>query len=338
MKVVRAPLRVSLFGGGTDRKPFISEHGSTIISFALNRHIYLSWNDRPTGGCHLGYSEVEELETLKDAKHTLVRETANVYGIPEPCTLTIVSDVPKGTGLGSSSALAVCLYRLIKSSTWWHEAVYEAAQLEQAVSSAGWQDYLPAAYGGFNIYHIAPKGVSMPMFRHVKASTYDGLDIGVTPVPDSLRDLINRHGLLLYTGDSRSADSLSGSWEKSESQLHDIKALADEVAGHIDSLGPEALGMALNETWEMKRSIPGVTSPTLDHQYAIAMSNGAFGGKLCGAGAGGCWFFLVPSSSVARARIKQALGLREIPFQISQKGVESWESYRCSVGSYRPHP
>jgi D-glycero-alpha-D-manno-heptose-7-phosphate kinase len=322
MKVVRAPLRVSLFGGGTDREPFVSEHGSTIISFALNRHIYLSWNDRPTGGCHLGYSEVEELETLKDAKHTLVRETANVYGIPEPCTLTIVSDVPKGTGLGSSSALAVCLTRMCIGLEVPANWVMFAAAIEQAHSHAGWQDYLPAAWGGFNIYAMGQEWegtVDTVGFLNEK------LKCNVIHLGSTVTDLVNRHGLLLYTGDSRSADSLSGSWEKSESQLHDIRALADEVAGHIDSLGPEALGMALNETWEMKRSIPGVTSPTLDHQYAIAMSNGAFGGKLCGAGAGGCWFFLVPSSSVARARIKQALGLREIPFQISQKGVESWE-------------
>jgi D-glycero-alpha-D-manno-heptose-7-phosphate kinase len=312
MKVVRAPLRVSLFGGGTDRKPFISEHGSTIISFALNRHIYLTWNDRPTGGCHLGYSEVEELETLRDAKHTLVRETVRQHysKIKEPCTLTIVSDVPKGTGLGSSSALAVALAKLAKATSYDEDLGYEAAKIEHAVSRAGWQDYLPAAYGGFKTYHIGCDARGVIIITH-------------RPVSSQVTDLINRHGLLLYTGNSRSADSLSGSWEKSEAQLHDIKALADEVAQHIDSLGPEALGMALNETWEMKRSIPGVTSPTLDHQYAVAMSNGAFGGKLCGAGAGGCWFFLAPPD--ARDRIVQALGLREIPFQISQKGVESWE-------------
>ena len=68
-----------------------------------------------------------------------------------------------------------------------------------------------------------------------------------------------------------------------------------------------------------------MASPKLNEQYALAMANGALGGKLCGAGAGGCWFFLVPPSSVTRANIVNALGLREIPFKISQEGVQSWE-------------
>jgi D-glycero-alpha-D-manno-heptose-7-phosphate kinase len=137
MKIVRAPLRVSLFGGGTDLAPFVDEHGSTIISFAIDKYMHLIWNPRPTGGCHLGYSQVEELDTLKDAQHTLVREAAQRYGIEEPCTLTIVSDVPKGTGLGSSSALAVCLMRLDKSRlTDEGLTVHYAAAIEDSMSTA----------------------------------------------------------------------------------------------------------------------------------------------------------------------------------------------------------
>jgi D-glycero-alpha-D-manno-heptose-7-phosphate kinase len=148
---------------------------------------------------------------------------------------------------------------------------------------------------------------------------------GTGPIRKCPIDLLNRYGLLLYTSASRPADSVLGSWQKSDAQLHEIKALADEMAGRIDDITPEALGAALSETWRMKRSIPGVTSPTLNEQFALAISNGALGGKLCGAGAGGCWFFLVPPISTVRARIVNALGLREIPFKIAEKGVEAWE-------------
>lgn len=307
MKVIRAPLRVSLFGGGTDLDPFCSEYGSTIISFALNRHIYLSWNERHTGGCRLTYSRVEELDSLRDAEHTLVRETAQRYGIPEPCTLTIVSDLPKGTGLGSSSALAVALVRLNYPDCEEHWLWKPAAMIEQAHSRAGWQDYLPATFGGFRTYYLQEEGLSY------KPECVSGATTAI----------VNTHGLLLYTGESRPADSVLGSWQKSHEQLMEIKILADAIAETIDDVTPEQLGYFLDMTWQLKRKIGNVSNGQFDIQYDTALDAGAMGGKLCGAGAGGCWFFLVPPAS--REIVVEALGLREIPFQVSEKGVESWE-------------
>lgn len=319
-------MRISLFGGGTDLEPYCGAYGSTIVSFAINRYIYLIWNDRPTGGCRLSYSEVEELETLQDAKHTLVREAAQRYGIEEPCTLTIASDLPKGTGLGSSSALAVALVDL--SCGWYMRSrrVYEAGDLEHAHSQAGWQDYLPAVFGGFKVYRIVQGDVDLPYGDYYTVCMLgSGGQIGVSTVPSNMNDIINRYGLLLYTGNSRKADSVLGSWQKSTEQLHEIKALADEMADRIDDISPQSLGAALSETWRIKREISGVSDPKLNEQFALAIANGALGGKLCGAGAGGCWFFLVPPVSTTRACIRQALGLREIPFKIAEKGVETWE-------------
>ena len=113
MIVVKAPLRVSLFGGGTDLPSYYGEYGSTIISFAINLYMHITWNKRPSGGCRLSYNRVEELGSLRDAEHTIVQACALNYGFQEPCTLTITSDIMKGTGLGSSSALSVALCRLV---------------------------------------------------------------------------------------------------------------------------------------------------------------------------------------------------------------------------------
>jgi len=309
MKVVRAPLRVSLFGGGTDREAYCSRYGSTIVSFAIDRYIYLIWNDRPTGGCRLSYSDVEELDTLWEAQHTLVRAAAHRFGVAEPCTLTIVGDLPKGTGLGSSSALSVALCKLCGPEEKWPWA---AVHLEQSVSpQVGWQDHMPAFFGGFRVYRVDEKGSR------------------IFNLPPTYTDIINGYGMLLYTGLTRDAwVVLEKHWDATE-QLHRIRRLAERQMlemreEHMDPQERlERLVAALRETWALKRSIPGVCDSTLYEQYAHALEAGALAGKLCGAGAGGCWFFLVPPEK--RAAVVKAVGLREIPFQVSEKGVEVWE-------------
>lgn len=298
MRVIRAPLRVSLFGGGTDRPAYYEKYGSTIISFAITRYMYLIWNPRPTGGCRLSYGEVEELETLKDAKHTLVRAAAEKYGIEEPCTLTIVSDVPKGTGLGSSSALAVCLCELVGKG---NELAFSAIELEQSVSpEVGFQDHLPATFGGFSVYY------------------WDNGKIPVRDVGTPGMSIIDVCGLLLYTGIDRDAGAVLKNWKDIDT-LHSIRELAERLARLAYEWTPNFLGRALHETMKLKASIPGVCSPELLQQYETAIDAGALGGKLCGAGGGGCWFFLVPPTR--RQAVIDATGLREIPFQVAEKGI-----------------
>lgn len=308
MIVVRSPLRVSLFGGGTDRPLYREAFGSTIISFAIDKFIYLIHNPRPTGGCRLGYSEVEELSTLTKAKHSLVRATAEQYGVDEPCTLTIVSDVPKGTGLGSSSALAVALCKLTgaceKSEL---NIATTAYDLERSVHpEVGAQDHLPAAFGGFNIYRLKPSG-----------------DDSIRQIPiglDAVR-MIEACGLLLYTGKTRDSGEILKNWVD-EDTLHAIKALADVEASIHLHWTAQHLGEALHKTWMLKSRIKGVCTLEMFDQYERARKAGAWGGKLLGAGGGGCWFFMV--EPYKRARVVEALGLTEIPFKVSMEGIQTW--------------
>ena len=305
MNIVKAPLRVSLFGGGCDLPEYANAYGATIVSFALDAAIYVAWNQRHTGGCHLSYNTVEELDTLANATHDLVAATATVYGIPEPCTLSIVSDIPKGTGLGSSSALAVALCALVNAPQRSGEDLATTAyRLERTVAHVGWQDHLPAVYGGFHVY------------------TYDATDgrIGRQPVPECLWHEIERYGLLLYTNRSRPAASILRAWAEQTETLHLIHALARQVVEDIHNLSIYGLARAIQETWELKASIPGVVDDELRMQYVAATHAGAWAGKLLGAGAGGCWFFLVPPE--ARRDVIDTLRLPEIPFRISRKGVE----------------
>ena len=306
MRIVRCPTRVSLWGGGCDHPSYYSHHGATIISFAIDEYMHVIWNPRPTGGCRLSWSVVEEVSSLTNVQHTLVRACAERYGFQEPCTLSIISDVPKGTGLGSSSALAVCLCKLLNV----HWIVPSAMYLEQEVSpNVGLQDSLPADYGGFRIYRIAEYGLLPP----VQDSQC---------VPQNAVDIINTHGMLLYTGATREANPILGNWRDNTETLHRIRELAERMAACVDEWTPRTLGDALIEGWNLKRSIEGVSNDALDLQYAKMMAAGAYGGKLCGAGAGGAWFLLVPPSK--RQDVLEASEMIEIPFKVAEHGVEEW--------------
>ena len=306
MLTIKAPLRISLFGGGTDIPEYYQQHGSVIISFAIDKSIYLIRNARPTGGYRISYSQVEELDSPLDAQHTLVRAYAEKYGEWFPSTLSIVGDLPKGTGLGSSSALSVCLCLCrwigpLRTKL----LVAEAFALERSVSPVGIQDFLPAVYGGFNTYTISRNG-----------------KVSVKPMPEPAWRLIESHGLLLYTGISREANKILEGLKTETDSLHYISILAGTMAINAEQWTPEILGEALDATWQEKQAIAGVSNTVLNTQYLTALVAGAIGGKLLGAGGGGCWFFIVPPSM--RGDVKSALGLAEIPFRISKSGVKEW--------------
>ncbi|GAF92167.1 unnamed protein product, partial [marine sediment metagenome] len=238
MLVIKSPLRISLFGGGTDLPHYCEEHGSTIISFAIDKYIYLAHNERTTGGYRVTYSEVEELDNLSSVRHTLVRAAAEQWG-SLPCTLTIVGDVPKGTGLGSSSALSVALCKLYLGELDNEELFEVAFALESSVNpQVGAQDFLPAIYGGLNIYKID-----------------EDFKVTVGGLPNVAKEVINKYGLLLYTGSSRDAQEVLTTWSapRLDNPLGEIHKLADSIVRTPRNWFPEALGDRLDSTWKMKR-------------------------------------------------------------------------------------
>ena len=306
MRIIRAPLRISLFGGGTDLPEYYEKYGSTIISMAIDRHMYLVHNPRPTGGYRLAYSVVEELDALTEAQHTIVRQTALDYGDLEPCTLSIISDVPKGTGLGSSSALAVCAYELFRRNREGHQAemAYAAYQIERQVSNCGVQDHLPASFGGFNVYTIGKDGKAR-----------------AKPVPRELEKSVDGYGLLLYTGMSRPADVILKTWKRSVGHLIRLHNIARDVQLLLDSAKVDVYRLAayLKQTWQIKSQIGGVVDSRISDTYTRAMNAGALAGKLLGAGGGGCWFFLVEPE--LRRGVIDTTGLAEVSFKVAPHGM-----------------
>jgi len=307
VRIIRAPLRVSLFGGGTDLPSYYEKHGGLVISFALKQYIYVAYNKRPGPTSRLSYSVTEEVGSLTTVNHSLVRKVAEECGFDEPCTLSIIGDVPKGTGLGSSSALTVALLELAGPWVPSMELADLAFQTERSCfPRVGRQDHLPAVFGWVRKYEFS----------------HDGR-VRVVPLSSSWSKTIESYGLLLYTGIDREAEKVLLSWSESEKHIKRIHKLAKRVAEWKDCPSPQYLGHMLDISWRLKRKIPGVATERLNLQYEIAKDRGAYGGKLCGAGGGGCWFFIAPPNT--HQKIVEALDLPQIPCEVSQNGVEGWK-------------
>ena len=110
MIISRTPLRVSLFGGGSDLPEFYLREEGCVLSFAIDKYIYIASHNEIDGKFRLNYSKTENVTNVHDILHPIFRHTFVKLGIKEGIEIGSYADIPsKGSGLGSSSAFTVGL-------------------------------------------------------------------------------------------------------------------------------------------------------------------------------------------------------------------------------------
>lgn len=323
MIISRAPLRISLLGGGSDVPAYYSRHGGACLSFAIQKYVYVSVNEKFDGATRVSYSKTENVQNPCDLEHDLVRESLALYN-ERGLEITSVSDIPgSGTGLGSSSSFTVALLASL-SGRIRHGTPYPPSMLSEMAFTVeanmcghptGKQDQYAAAYGGFHLYKFLQDG-----------------KVSVQPIPilpDDGKDYLERHLMLFWTGISRSANEILKSQEarlkyQEKSAMDAVQRsayMACKMFERFQDGKYHHLGAALHEAWELKKQYTsGITSTEIDCLYNTAIRAGAVGGKLCGAGGGGFFLFFVPESK--QERVKQELKLRHVPFKIEMDGVK----------------
>ena len=165
MIIVRSPLRISLGGGGTDLPSYYREHGGFLIAGAIDKYIYITVHRRFVDGFLLKYSEWEEVATVDEIKHPIIREALKLAGVQERnLEIASMADIPAGTGLGSSGSfttgLLKALHALRKNLVHPSELAEQAChiELEKLGEPIGKQDQYIAAYGGITCFHFLPDG------------------------------------------------------------------------------------------------------------------------------------------------------------------------------------
>ncbi len=345
MIIVRTPLRVSFFGGGTDHPAWLrrGERGG-VLSTTIDKYVYVQLRKLPAVfdfNYRVAWGKLEEVQSVSEIQHPVVRTVLEHYGADDESGYEVIynADLPSRSGLGSSSSFTVsmlhaflgdhgrlCSKRFLAS---------EAIRVEQELlrEPVGCQDQVAAAYGGFNRIEFDPSG-----------------DFTVTPVRLSAgrRAALESHLMMFFTGFIRSASAVEAtkidSMDARTTELRALYALADEGQNLLEQeTAPiEEFGALLDDAWRNKRRLSdSVSNDSIDAAYETARAAGAIGGKLLGAGGGG--FLLIFAPPEAQPRVRAALQhFVHVPFCTEREGAsvvlyapELDRNYETSVARMR---
>jgi len=322
MIITSSPLRISLGGGGTDLPSYYREHEGFVISAAINRYVYITLHESFSENFILKYSEMERVSLLDEIRHPIIREALRTAGITAGgLEIASMSDIPAGTGLGSSgsftTALLYALHLLNRKGLSKHDLADLACHIEIDVlgEPVGKQDQYIAAFGGIQCFNFRNDGAVDVEPLHLSAETFSNLE-------DNL--------VLFFTGFSRSAsailrdqDSRSKEGDRSMIEnLHFVKRLGCESRQALESGDLRAFARIMDIHWEHKKKrTSGMSNGHIDDYYRLARENGSLGGKLIGAGGGGFLMFYTEDKTRLRRSMVEA-GLREVRFRFDSEGTK----------------
>lgn len=319
MIICKAPFRISILGGGSDHPEFIDKHGhGLVISTSINKYSYI--NIKKLFPFHsyktkITYDYIEKVNDNICISNNIFRECIRFTDLQnEPLEINHISDIPGGSGLGTSSTTIVCLLEAINEYKYkhpykdkislWRDAFYVEKTLMK--ETVGLQDYLPAIHGWAYGYKITNNEVKIISLNH------------------EFKNIIRNCGLLFYLGKTRSSSDILKTYTNqlpdSNNQLL-IRKFAEEG---LNATTLEHVGVLLKESWQLKKGLsPEISNKYIDDVIEICLKNGAYGAKLCGGGGGGCIFALAdPNDFYNIIEAVKEVNVKQIPFKIAPRGVE----------------
>jgi D-glycero-alpha-D-manno-heptose-7-phosphate kinase len=327
--IAEAPCRVDLAGGTLDIWPlFLFHPGAVTLNFAIDRWTRSVITTNPASSeirLRSGDLEAEEafasLDELLAAARPKLPLAAQVLRFFRPSTGMLVhtdSEAPAGAGISGSSALLIAVVSGMNRLAGTHYGMEKIREIAQNIEAqilrvpTGVQDYYPALYGGLSAIELGPGGI-----RRVE-------------IPMDFSDF-NQRIVLAYTGAPR--NSGINNWEVTKAHIDGnrqvrknfdrITAIAGAMRVALERSDWKEVGHLLQEEWShRRRNAPGISTPAIDRLISVARRSGSTGAKVCGAGGGGCVFFLVERG--AKEKVSHALeaaGAEILPVKVATRGV-----------------
>lgn len=330
MLIVRTPVRISFAGGGTDIPSYYLKHGGLVLSTSIDKYFYTVLTEREDGRIQIISSDLKSLESIEQIERMQFGDTDleipfavfKHLGRNIGVNLFLASEVPPGTGLGSSAAVCVnilktlCVYQGRDLSD--RELAETAFHIAREILKrpVGKQDEYAAAFGGLNALRFEADGVEVEPLRLS---------------PELLMDL-EQSLMLFFTGSSRDSSDILAAQDQSvrnrEGGVVDsltlLKGLVPKMRDALINSDLDAFGRLLDESWRIKKRVSSkISNSLIDRVYDTALQRGALGGKITGAGGGGFMLLFCEKGKQAdvRAGMKEEFGLKEMRFRFDLVGT-----------------
>ena len=323
MIITRTPLRISFAGGGTDIPSFYKKNSfGSVLSAAINKYIYVSVKSHPdiySEKIRLNYSETENVNSVEKIKNPIIKACLKYMNIDKNIYISTVADAPGSSGLGSSSTFCVgllnALYTYKGKFVNRNKLAEEAAHIEINILKRpiGKQDHYAAAFGSINIFKF-----------------YENENVSIMPVDENSRSvkMIFNNLYTFYTGIDRDASKILKSQKTrhliNNESLLQIRNQSNELFQLIkkDEFSLKEFGEFLEKGWEIKKSLSNqISNKFINNAYDLAKKEGAFGGKLSGAGGGGFLSFVAKKKNMKKIIKKLTKKkLKYCPIKIDSSG------------------
>jgi galactokinase/mevalonate kinase-like predicted kinase len=363
----RSPVRLDIAGGWTDTPPYCLEHGGRVVNLAADLNgqppiqVFARISDRPEIvlrsidlGLHERVTSYEELDTFGrfDSPFALAKAALALAGfLPRfhcpsqfgslkrqlrdfggGIEVSLLPAVPKGSGLGASSILAVTTMAALSALSglgWTREVLFRRTlALEQMLTTGGgWQDQAGALYRGLKLVETKPGLVQHPELRWLPGDLFG---------PGFANELV----LLYYTGLTRLAKGILIEIVRrvllnSTADLETIRAIGDNALLTSEAIQRCDYGMlleAVRNSWDLNQRLDSGTNPPQVKQLLAGIEDYLGATKLLGAGGGG-FLLLFAKDEQAAARIKRDLAARPpnrlarfVDFTLSSLGTQTTKS------------
>jgi D-glycero-alpha-D-manno-heptose-7-phosphate kinase len=321
MIITRAPLRISLFGGGSDLPAYFETSGGAVVSMTIDKYVYITIHKNfIPNRITLKYSTTEDVEDVSLIQHRIFKACLTYFDLTG-VEISVTSDIPAGTGMGSSSSFIVALLKAISDYLeldYSNIRIIELAchiELEILKEPIGKQDQYASGLGGLNLIE----------FRKSGEVSHSNITFGSKEGKEKLLTSM----LLYYSGFSRSASQVLKS-QKTNMTIQSKRKLISQLVDYAYDFETRAkdddltkLGLNMNHSWELKRNVTDkISNQYFDTVYSEAINCGAIGGKLLGAGGGGFFLFIIDPTK-RESFMRNFNRLERVDFNLTDVGVET---------------